>query len=98
MDNQPTGLAPNAGVEAPVNPFLKALSDTRAMLESAAQAVKQLKDYPELKSEAADAGEVIANIQIAYRHLEDAKMRVGKAVQAFKGGRSIYDEAPAAKP
>ena len=33
-------------------------------------------------------GEMIANITIAYRHLEDAAMRFGKAIQAADGGES----------
>ncbi len=33
-------------------------------------------------------GETIANITIAYRHLEDAAMRFGKAIQASDGGVS----------
>ena len=33
-------------------------------------------------------GEMIANITLAYRHLEDAAMRFGKAVQAAAGGES----------
>lgn len=38
-----------------------------------------------------DKGEMIANITLAYRHLEDASMRMGKAIQAYEGGKSIYD-------
>ena len=37
-----------------------------------------------------DRGEMIANIMLAYRHLEDAAMRLGKAVQAYDGGISVY--------
>jgi hypothetical protein len=39
---------------------------------------------------AQDRGEMIANVMLAYRHLEDAAMRLGKAVQAFDGGQSVY--------
>lgn len=35
-------------------------------------------------------GEMRANIQLAHRHLEDARMRLGKAIQAFEG-RDIFD-------
>ena len=35
-------------------------------------------------------GEAAANITLAYRHLEDARMRIGKAVQALDGGESCY--------
>ncbi len=35
-------------------------------------------------------GEMIANLKLAFRHLEDAQMRFGKAIQAFDGGKSVY--------
>lgn len=35
--------------------------------------------------------EVVANTTLAYRHLEDASMRLGKAIQATDGGVSVYD-------
>ena len=37
-----------------------------------------------------DKGEQIANAMLAYRHLEDAKMRLGKVIQATEGV-SVYD-------
>lgn len=37
-----------------------------------------------------DLPEILANLQLSYRHLEDARMRLGKAVQAFDGGESCY--------
>jgi hypothetical protein len=40
-----------------------------------------------------DRGEVIANATLAYRHLEDASLRLGKALQALDGGVSVYDRA-----
>jgi hypothetical protein len=39
-----------------------------------------------------DFDEMHANITLAYRHLEDAAMRLGKSIQAFDGGLSIYDK------
>jgi hypothetical protein len=36
--------------------------------------------------------EMIANIILCYRHLEDATMRLGKAIQAKDGGVSVYDK------
>ena len=36
--------------------------------------------------------EIQANIMLAYRHLEDARMRIGKVIQAYDGGVSIYDK------
>jgi hypothetical protein len=37
-------------------------------------------------------GEAIANVMLAYRHLEDASMRLGKVIQALDGGASVYDK------
>ena len=40
--------------------------------------------------EAGKNGEMHANITLAYRHLEDARMRLGKMIQAYDGGTSVY--------
>ena len=37
------------------------------------------------------SSEAIANIMLAHRHLEDARMRIGKVIQALEGGQSILD-------
>jgi len=44
-----------------------------------------LPEFPE-------SGEFRANITLAFRHLEDARMRLGKAIQAIDGGVSCYDK------
>ena len=36
--------------------------------------------------------EMKANLMLAYRYLEDARMRLGKVIQAMDGGVSIYDK------
>ena len=46
----------------------------------------------ERHSDGADIGETKANIMLAYRHLEDARMRLGKVIQAQDGGVSVYDK------
>lgn len=33
-----------------------------------------------------------ANLTLAFRHLEDARMRLGKAMQAYQGGISCLDK------
>ncbi len=33
-----------------------------------------------------------ANITLVFRHLEDARMRLGKVMQAYQGGVSILDK------
>ena len=37
-------------------------------------------------------GEASANWMLAFRHLEDASMRLGKAIQALDAGTSVYDK------
>lgn len=39
-----------------------------------------------------DKGEMIASLTLSHRHLEDARMRIGKALQAMDGGESCYDK------
>jgi hypothetical protein len=41
---------------------------------------------------ARDVAEMRANVMLAYRHVEDAIMRLGKAIQAYDGGKSVYEE------
>ena len=36
-------------------------------------------------------GEMKANLMLAYRHLEDARMRLGKVMQQIQGGVSIFE-------
>lgn len=36
--------------------------------------------------------EIYSNLKLAYRHLEDARMRIGKVLQAYDGGKSILDK------
>ena len=36
--------------------------------------------------------EMKSNTMLAYRHLEDARMRLGKVMQQIQGGTSIYDK------
>lgn len=45
-----------------------------------------------LKGNVGDNPEAIANVMLAYRHLEDASMRLGKVLQALDGGVSVYDK------
>ena len=59
--------------------------------------VKDLLQHPQFSctleiDDKSDHGEMRANIMLAYRHLEDARMRLGKVIQAAEGGTSIYDK------
>jgi len=44
------------------------------------------------QSQDENRGEVMANLMLTYRHLEDASMRLGKVLQAYDGGVSVYDK------
>lgn len=69
------------------------LSSFRETLKGLVEAAVELKKEvanPDLGVEyrADNVGETMANITLAYRHLEDAAMRFGKAIQAADGGVS----------
>ncbi len=58
--------------------------------------VRCLMDHPRFKSEEAfkgQHGEMRANLMLAVRHIEDARMRLGKVIQYAGDGVSIYDRA-----
>lgn len=66
--------------------------DARAKIEALKQEVKALQTHGDFKKPCgeSDHGEMRANVQLVYRHLEDARMRLGKAIQASDGGKSCY--------
>lgn len=56
---------------------IEAINDLRGAIKDTAEAALLLK---------------VGNIMLAYRHLEDASMRLGKVIQALDGGVSVYDK------
>ncbi len=67
----------------------------RAVILDNSKEVKGIMAHGEFKNEQSSAGqhgEMRANIMLTYRHLEDARMRLGKVVQAFDGGTSCYEK------
>jgi uncharacterized protein GlcG (DUF336 family) len=60
-------------------------NEQRAQLKATAAAVLALRS-------GMTNSEAIANVMLAYRHLEDASMRLGKVIQALDGGVSVYDK------
>jgi len=72
------------------------VNDARAAIKSIAFAVDDMRDRG-LDAAALmprrTGREVPANITLAYRSLEDASMRLGKALQALDNGDSVYDRA-----
>lgn len=51
-------------------------------------------DFEKPENYVGQHSEMMANIMLAYRHLEDARMRVGKILQAADDGVSILDKLP----
>jgi hypothetical protein len=86
MPEQETKLMP---------PFEEVAKTNRTMIKGLALAVKAMHQHDQFlmyDPRKPDFEEMHANITLAYRHLEDAAMRLGKAIQAFDGGVSIYDK------
>jgi hypothetical protein len=74
---------------------ISAINDARVQIKTAAETVLALlpissRDAAGNAAKAAD--EAVDNVMLAYRHLEDASMRLGKAIQALDGGVSVYDK------
>jgi len=86
-----------ADIMKPVN-FKPGCFGMRADIELVKLKIKNWLAHPELVSQdLADNPlgkrcEMYDNLLLAYRHLEDARMRVGKAVQAYDGGKSVYPQ------
>lgn len=75
--------------------FQGSVTSLRVEVKQLASRLKQVKEF-HAKGEqmpVEDRGEVMANLTLAYRHLEDASMRLGKTIQAYDGGVSVYDRA-----
>jgi hypothetical protein len=62
------------------------INDLRGAIKDTAADMLLLKEHMEPVPEAT------ANLTLAYRHLEDASMRLGKVIQALDGGVSVYDK------
>jgi hypothetical protein len=94
--SQPTAVSPPSGSSAPkVKDCCNALrSEIKAVATHVTELKKSLVSGHWAKPEGAvpDVGEALANVTLCYRHLEDAAMRLGKTIQAWDGGKSIYDK------
>lgn len=88
-----TAKAPNPEPQA-VHPIVRKARDLRATALTLGIEVQNLrkeiasKYHPAL--DCSDSGEMVANATLAFRHVEDARMRLGKVIQAFDGGQSCY--------
>ena len=76
--------------QAPEDMFKEECFLLRGSIETNKKRIMAHKQHPLVVDMVDGSGEVIANLQLAYRHLEDARMRIGKAIQAYDGGKSCY--------
>ena len=76
--------------------FGGAVNGVRKSIKDVAATLKNLRDQHSGEMRPSDSKEdfpeVMANLTLAYRHLEDASMRLGKVLQAVDGGESVYDK------
>lgn len=73
----------------------RACNRLRDELLSVETAARALKKHPGV-SAGHDPGEANANVMLAVRHIEDARMRLGKVIQHCRDGISAFDN-PAVK-
>lgn len=75
--------------------FEERCGDLRGRIKDECERVLELKSndgFSEPEDYAGQHAEMLANIMLAYRHLEDARMRIGKILQAAGDGVSILDK------
>jgi hypothetical protein len=85
-----------------VDELKKAANELRGIIKRVGDQVQGLKGLVKETGEKGaipadppiDFGEAIANAVLSFRHLEDARMRLGKLIQALDGGVSIFDREP----
>lgn len=82
------------GVQTTIdNVFNAHRKDIKLCAAGVKETIDQMKRWPKAEGPTKmDVGEMIANCVLAYRHLEDASQRLGKAIQAYDGGKSVYDK------
>jgi hypothetical protein len=83
---EPKIIIPNPEFNDLCNSLRKSISE----LESAVLSTHMHKVFNEKEKVPGQHQEMHANLHLAYRHLEDARTRISKAVLAHAGGVSIY--------
>ena len=75
----------SATIPTPSNPDALACAcvELRTDIKKLAIRVKELKSLPMPPFK--DNGETMANIMLSYRHIEDARMRLGKVLEVLNG-------------
>jgi len=97
LDEAKNEQAPQTEAEImkPVD-FKEGCFGMRADIELVKSKCKNWLSHPELRglpmniNPFGQKDEMMDNLVLAYRHLEDARMRIGKALQAYDGGKSCY--------
>lgn len=89
-DDDPASMEP-ASKEIPL---IEEIYQCREVLQEIGQRIRdvRLRDdfFPlEDSAESGNMMDMADNVELSYRHVEDAKMRLGKVMQAFNGGKSI---------
>lgn len=100
--NEPKELSSLNAPDAPTEPcigsegFKEDCFALRARIEETKlQAMLVIREHPvfegpESQAHPGQLAEILDNLMLSFRHLEDARMRLGKAIQAFDGGKSVY--------
>lgn len=78
-------MKPPDSVPLHATPIYQQVNELRREIKATAAKVNECRGTWLMQAEA------IENLTLAYRHLEDASMRLGKALQALDGGVSVYD-------
>jgi hypothetical protein len=93
-------IAPAPSIIVPLKEVCANLRRELKGIEETLRALKQHPDVPEPRRPGAavpekfpgQAGEMLAQAMLAVRHIEDARMRVGKILQYADDGVSILDK------
>ena len=80
--------------------FKEKVDSTRRQIKVIAARVDELKKEKAQSENAPgeNVGEVMANLTLSYRCLEDGSMRLGKVLQHLNGGDSKYDHSAVGDP
>lgn len=96
-DQQATPVPASEAPTPPPDPFpletaiRPVCNDLRAHLQDVENHIRGVKAQIGKAPQGGDKGEVVANLTLAIRHTEDARMRLGKALQHARDGVSTYD-------
>ena len=80
--------------------FKERVDYTRQSIKQIAKDVYDLKETKQNSEnvQGENIGEVMANLTLSYRCLEDGSMRLGKVLQHLNGGDSKYDHSAVGDP